>query len=156
LETENMKLKFPLPDHVLKMIEPSERQKLGKGFLTMDEVTAKAEAYNERKLHAQIRNLLNLKGIIFVESRMDKKTTTIKGIPDFIFAVLLNKPNKIDPTNVTCVPIPCAWEIKVGNAKVTPEQSEMLWKLQKEPNAWRVKVIRSLQEAADELKQLGI
>jgi len=32
----------------------------------------------------------------------------------------------------------------------------MLWKMQKEPNAWRVVVIRSLEQAVDELKALGL
>ena len=114
------------------------------------------EVVAERKLHAQIRNLLNLKGIEYLESRMDKRTTFKVGWPDFTFAVLLDKPNKMDPTNVTCVPIPIVWEIKVSNAKLRPEQQEMFWKLQKKPNGWRCVVIRSLQQACDELRSLGI
>jgi hypothetical protein len=151
-----MSLKPPFPDHILRMIDFAERQKLGKNFRTMDEIQTRAEHIGERKLHAQIRNLLSLKGIIYLEQRMDKPSRGVKGWPDFTFAVLLNKPNKVDPTNVTCVPIPCAWECKVGNSKLRPEQEELLRRLQAPPNAWRVKVIRSLQEAADELITLGI
>jgi hypothetical protein len=54
------------------------------------------------------------------------------------------------------VPVPCGWECKVGNSKLRPEQEELLRRLQAPPNAWRIRVIRSLQEAADELKELGV
>jgi len=147
-------MKLPLPEHVLKMIDPSQRKEMG--LRTNEEIAARVEIYNERKLHSQIRQLLNLKGIVYLECRMDRRSHATVGWPDFTFAVLLNKPNKVDPTNVTCVPIPCAWECKVGNTKLRPEQEEMLRRLQAEPNGWRVKVIRSLQEAAEELKALGI
>jgi|SRR5215472_1498792 len=151
-----MNIKNPnlLPDHIKRMIDHAQRKKLG--IVTNEERSLRLEHYNERRLHSQIRQLLHLKGIVFLESRMDKRSHMTVGWPDFTFAVLMQKPNKIDPTNVTCVPIPCAWECKVGNRKVTPEQVEMMWKLQKEPNAWRVKVIRTLQEAADELRALGV
>jgi len=149
-------LKPPLPDHMLRMIEHAERVKLGKAFRTMDEINSHNEYRNERALHAQIRNLLNLKGIVYLEQRMDKKSRGIKGWPDFTFAVLLNKPSKADPVNVTMVPVPCGWECKIGNSKLRPEQEELLRRLQAPPNAWRIRVIRSLQEAADELKALGI
>lgn len=146
----------PFPDHVLRMIEHAERVKLGKAFRTNDEIQTHAERVSERKLHAQINNLLRLKGIVYFEQRMDKKSRGIKGWPDYVFAVLLNKPNKADPTNVTMVPIPCGWEIKSGNSKLRPEQEELLRRLQAPPNAWRIRVIRSLQEAADELIALGV
>ena len=145
----------PFPDHVLRMIDFAERQKLGKAFRTNEEIQSAAEHYTERKLHAQIRNLLSLKGIVYLEQRMDKRSRGIKGWFDFTFAVLLNKPNKIDPCNVTCVPIPCGWECKVGKSKLRPEQEELHRRLQP-PNGWRVKVIHNLQEAAEELKALGI
>jgi hypothetical protein len=44
----------------------------------------------------------------------------------------------------------------VGNAKLRPEQEEMIKRLQTAPNQWNVVIIRSLQEAADELKALGV
>jgi hypothetical protein len=151
-----MSLKPPFPDHILRMIDFAERQKLGKHYRTMDEIQSHAERVSERKLHAHIRNLLNYKGIVFLEQRMDKRSRGVKGWPDFTMAVLLQKPSKSDPTNVTCVPIPMAWECKVGDSKLRPEQEEMLRRMQTEPNGWRIKIIRSLQEAADELKALGI
>jgi len=143
-----------LPEHVKRMIDHAQRQSLG--IRTNDEVAARVHTYNERKLHAELRQLFNLKGIAYLEARMDRKSHMTKGWPDFTFAVLLQKPNKMDPTGLTCVPIPCAWECKVGSARLKPEQEEMLRRLQAEPNGWRVKVIHSLQEAVEELKALGI
>jgi len=151
-----VKLTYPLPEKVLRMIDPTERKKLGTGYATASETASRVQLYNERKLHSQIRQLLHLKGIVFFESRMDKRSHGTVGWPDFTFAVLLQKPNKADPTNVTCVPVPIAWEVKIPGGKPTPEQQEMLWRVQKEPNAWRVVVIRSLEQAVDELKALGL
>lgn len=151
-----MHIKDPrlLPEHIKRLIDPAQRKALG--ILTEEELSLKVEARNERKLHEQIRQFFNRKGIAYLESRMDKRSHATVGWPDFTFAVHLNKPNKIDPTSVTMVPIPCAWECKVGKAKLRPEQEEMFRRLQAFPNSWRVRVIRSLQEAADELKALGV
>jgi hypothetical protein len=154
--SKHLTFSLPLPDHVLKLIDPQERRKLGKGFETMPEIQQRVEVDNERKLHRQIENLLRLKNVVFFHSRIDKKTTRPKGEPDFLFSVFLDKPNKVDPLNVTLIPVPVAWEVKVGNLKLRPEQEEMLRRMQTPPNSWRVKVIRSLQEAADELKALGV
>jgi hypothetical protein len=87
---------------------------------------------------------------------MDKRSHGTVGWPDFTISVLLQKPNKTDPTNVTCVPVPIAWEVKIPGGKPTPEQQEMLWRMQKPPNAWHVKIIHSLKEAADELRDFGV
>jgi hypothetical protein len=153
---KGINLKPPFPDKILRLMDPAVRQGLGKHFRTMSEINSQNEYRNERALHSQIRNLLNLKGVIYLEQRMDKRSRGIKGWPDFTFAVLLNKPSKADPVNVTMVPVPCGWECKVGNSKLRPEQEELLRRLQAPPNAWRIRVIRSLQEAADELKELGV
>jgi hypothetical protein len=153
---KGINLKPPFPDKILRLMDPDVRKGLGKHFRTMTEINSQNEYLNERKLHAQIKNLLNLKGVVYLEQRMDKKSRGVKGWPDFTFAVLLNKPSKADPVNVTMVPVPCGWECKVGNSKLRPEQEELLRRLQAPPNAWRCRVIRSLQEAADELKELGI
>lgn len=149
-------LKPPLPDHILRMIEHAERVKLGKHFRTMSEINSQNEYRNERALHAQIRNLLSLKGIVYLEQRMDKKSRGIKGWPDFTFAVLLNKPSKADPTNVTMVPIPVAWEIKLPGKKLSPEQEELQRKMTSGNNAWHYLVIHSVQEAFEDLQSLGL
>jgi hypothetical protein len=134
-----MSMKPPLPDHILRMIDFAERQKLGREFRTFEEVQLNAERYTERKLHAQIRNLLSLKEIVYFESRMDRRTTQRKGTPDFIFAAK---------------GIPIAWECKTGKSKLSPEQEQMLQAM--EVNGWRIKVVRSLQEAAEALKDIGV
>jgi hypothetical protein len=132
-----MSMKPPLPEHILRMIDFAERQKLGREFRTFEEMQLAAERYTERKLHAQIRNLLSLNALIFFESRMDRRTTQRKGAPDFLFAKN---------------GVPVAWECKTGKSKLRPEQEEMLEAMKK--NGWHTKVIRSLQEAADDLREI--
>jgi hypothetical protein len=154
--SKHLTFSLPLPDNILRLMDPQERRKLGKDARLMEEINQDTWHRSERELHAQVRNLLNLKGIVYSENRMDKRSGTTVGWPDFTFAVLLNKPNKVDPLNVTMIPVPIGWEMKVGNNKLRPEQEEMLRRMQAPPNAWRVKIIRSLQEAADELKSLGV
>jgi hypothetical protein len=82
---------------------------------------------------------------------MDKRSHATVGWPDFTFAVVIGVSSQRAGAHVAC-----AWECKVGNSKLSPEQEEKMRKMQAFPNAWRVKVIHSLQEAADELKTLGI
>ena len=136
---KTLTFKAPLPEHILRMIDFAERKKMGKHFRTSEEIASDAERITERKLHAQIRSLLSLKNIVYFESRMDKRTTQKKGAPDFIFATK---------------GIPVAWECKVGKGKLRPEQEEMLCKM--EVNGWRIKVVRSLQEASEALKDMGV
>jgi hypothetical protein len=144
-----MKIKNPvlLPDHIKKMIDPSQRQKLG--IATEEEREKKIEAFNERKLHQDIRQLLNLKGIVFFEQRMDKRSRGPKGWPDFTFAVWIALIRSTHPVAI-------CWECKAGKGELSPDQEDMAHRIQKGPNAWRFRIIRSLQEAADELKALGI
>ena len=137
-------------------MDPQVRASLGKHYRLMEEINHDNEHRNEKKLHRDIENLLRLKGIVYVHARTDRKTTQQKGVPDFLFALALQKPSKHDPTGATCVPVPCAWEIKTDKAKLRPEQEIMMRDMMRPPNGWYVKVIRSLQEAADELKALGI
>jgi hypothetical protein len=143
-----------IPEHIKNLIDPAQRKELG--ISTQYEKWQGIKRYNERKLHADIRQLLNLKGIEYFESRMDKRSHTTVGWPDFTFAVYLGKSSSWFNDLALPVQIPCAWECKVENRKPTPEQEEKMRKMQAYPNAWRVRVIRSLKEAADELKALGI
>jgi hypothetical protein len=135
-----MHIKDPklIPEHIKKMIDPGHRQELG--IMTEEEREKKIDAYNERKLHADIRQLLNLKGIAFLECRMDKRSHATVGWPDFTMGLS----------------VPCAWELKVDKARLRPEQEEMIRKMQTPPNSWHVKVIHSLEEAFKELRELGV
>lgn len=63
----------------------------------------------ESKLHEFIADDLRRRRWYFVHSRMDARTTTAKGVPDFICAA---------PGGLTC------WlEIKRKGGKLTPEQT---------------------------------
>lgn len=100
---------------------------------------------SEKDLHRQIRQLLDAKGIVYFESRMDRPTTQRKGVPDFIFAVWRRCEAWIYPV---------AWECKIGKGKLSSEQEETFKRLQRPPNAWQCTVIRSLDEAIAELERL--
>lgn len=119
------------------------------GIETYEQLQTKVQTYNERKLHKDIQQLLNLKGIVFFEQRMDKRSRGPKGWPDFVFTVHRNG----DPT---LQPIAKGWECKTGTGKLSSEQVKMIEQMECPPNGWNVTVIRSLQEAIDELKTLGI
>jgi hypothetical protein len=81
-----MKLEGPLPDHFLSKLPPEERKKLGRAGMTSEEAQARYEAKTERELQKQIWQFLRRNQIYFVQPRIDKKTTTRKGTPDFIAA----------------------------------------------------------------------
>ena len=106
---------------------------------------------SEASLHKAIAKLLSLKKIVFVHSRTDRPTTQQKGVPDFLFAVRAVSADKAS-WRVEAV----AWEVKTERGKLRPEQAEMHFSMQRIPNYWRVKVIRSLDDAIAELDELGL
>lgn len=106
----------------------------------------------ERDLHRSICKLLDLKRIVYIHSRTDKPTTQAKGVPDFLFAVCYDINHPLGEMVTSAV----AWEVKTDKGKLSEEQIAMHWKMQKQPNAWNVKVIRSLDEAIQELENLGV
>jgi hypothetical protein len=105
----------------------------------------------ERDLHKSIRALLNAKRIVFFESRMDKRTTQRKGVPDFVFSVKSSPLGSRLGYNTAV-----AWEAKVGNGKLRPEQQTMFEAMQRHPNQWHCAVVRSLDDAIKELEALGL
>lgn len=52
----------------------------------LHKATAKPEAQPESELHDQIAAYCSSRKWYFVHSRMDRRTTTAKGVPDFIIA----------------------------------------------------------------------
>lgn len=48
----------------------------------------------------------------------------------------------------------CAWEIKLPEGKLSPEQEALRPKL--EANGWSYRIIRSVDEALAELKAMGV
>src|SRR5947207_5398930 len=113
----------------------------------------------EKELHQKIRTLLDHHDIVYFESRMDKKTTQRKGVPDFLFAVDPGNSGSLAyPFNAGDVTIPerhtsminlgaaCAWECKTETGKLSEEQRAMLTKMNfSPPNCWRTAVIRTVQ-----------
>lgn len=86
----------------------------------------------EKELQAQIAALLRRNDIWFAWSRSDKRTRNVVGTPDFLF-VLEGKP--------------FAWEVKVGNNKLSEEQAKAAGKMIF--NGWRHRIIRNYKEALE-------
>jgi hypothetical protein len=120
-----------------------DRRKLG--VKTKDEMGKAWAAKNERDLQRQIVQYLRLRNIELLWHATHKKSTASVGWPDIIFAVM---------SAGFCTP--CAWEIKFGSGMLSPEQNDVLERLQARPNCWRVRVIRTFTEAVDELREMGL
>lgn len=142
-----------LPPNILKCLRPEDRKSLGKGGLLPEEALRKCEIKSERDLQKQIVGLLRLKGIEPIVSRFGKKTTNNIGTPDIIFSVSTFNYAYGPPLPVT---VSCGWEIKLPTCKSSKEQEQMAVRLSTPPNAWRYRIIRSIDEALTELKQMGI
>jgi hypothetical protein len=82
-----MKLPNVLSEGFLKAMPQSERKRLGRAGMTNAEATQRQIEHNEKELQRQVYNWLLREGIYFVNPRMDRKTTTSKGTPDFIACV---------------------------------------------------------------------
>lgn len=76
-----------LPEHILKRMNPADRAPLGKAGVTCAEANAKHDQRRETLLQKDMANLLAQRELFHLRSRMDKRTTLPKGMPDF-FIVL--------------------------------------------------------------------
>lgn len=76
------------PEEFRRCIPGSQRKELGKVAATFEESNDKHDAKLEAEIHEQIDNTLKQhRGVKWVHHcRMDKKTTSPKGTPDFLFA----------------------------------------------------------------------
>lgn len=147
-----------LPEHMLSKVAPEDRAKLGKAGQTAAETVAKAAIKNERDLQKQIISFLRMKGIEPIFQRMDKRTTTTKGTPDILFSVTVNRRewrDDIRMKHVSYETAACAWECKFSDGKSSEDQKAMAVTMTTEPNAWRHKIIRCLDEAIEELQAVG-
>ncbi len=146
-----------LPDSFLRCLDPQTRKSLGKAGLTAEEALSKSQAKNERQLQTMIINLLRLKGIEPLWHRTDKKSAATVGWPDITFCVehvrWLCAPDCEESDKFVSA---CGWEVKFGKGQLSTEQQQMHVRLSTPPNAWRIKVIRSVDEAIAELKELGL
>lgn len=142
-----------LPDSFLRCLSPEDRKSLGQK--TAEEVMRDAQVKSERQLQTMIVNLLRLKGIEPLWHRTDKKSAATIGWPDITFGTFAyceSEPDGLKPF----ISLPCAWEVKFGKGELSTEQQQMHVRLSTPPNAWRIKVIRSVDEALAELKELGL
>lgn len=103
-------------------------------------LSANPDTKAERELHDQIEQWLRMKGVrCIVHSRMDKKTTQKKGVPDFLFVMRGNA---------------FAIEVKVGNNQLTKEQEA--WLVDAAVDGWICRVVRSLDQLICECSPLRL
>lgn len=139
-----------IPENILKFMSPEDRRKHGQK--TAAEVLAQGEAKSEKMLQKQIVALLRLKGIEVNVSAMHKRTTHRVGWPDLTFAVRV----KAGTESSHWTSYACAWEVKMPQGKLTPEQEKIATALSRPPNHWRHRVIRNVDQALAELREMGI
>jgi hypothetical protein len=125
------------------------KKSLGKAGQTPEETLAKAATKNEKALQRDIINLLRLRGIEVIVSRMDKKTSNNVGLPDLLFSVLGHDGYM---PRVYAIAI----EVKVPGAYLSAEQRKMHNAMRASPNHWTVKVVKSVQEMQTLLDGLGL
>lgn len=100
-----------LSENILKCMSKEDREKYAKGQLTSDEALDKWARDQERKVHNLFVNWLLLHDLDYDHSRMDKKTTSKKGRPDFhVWKGLYH----------------CFVEFKSEHGRLRPEQKEFL------------------------------
>lgn len=125
-----------LTDSQKLLMSEADRKSLGKHGITAHEANQAQILRSEKDLHREVRSLLNLNAIPFCEARMDRKSSITVGWPDITFAV--------DGT-------PIAWELKFLGA-LSPDQVRV--KAAMEKHGWKYRVIRSLVEAQEHLRDL--
>lgn len=119
------------------MMSPADRLPLGKAGRTSTECQAKIDRVKESDVHKQVAGWLRIKGVFYVHSRTDKRTTNALGVPDFILAAW-------DGTTLPARAIPYAIEIKVNGNTLSTEQEKVRDLMQ--ANGWLYFVCSSLQD----------
>jgi hypothetical protein len=130
-----------LPDSFLRCLPADERKRLGQR--TAEEVLRNGVVTSEKQLQTQIVQLLRLKGIEPLVPTFGKATRIKAGWPDITFCVNQSFGG-------------CAWEVKIGDGKLSDEQKQMAVRLMSPPNGWRYAVVRSIDDALAILKELGV
>lgn len=123
----------------------SEKDRKLLGVRTLEEDMKRMVAKNEKQLQNQIVQYANLRGIEVIRNRMDKKSTSNRGTPDLLMAVMVNG-----------FPHALAIETKFGTGTCTPEQNDMHERMQARPNAWNVRVVRTFIEVVDLFREFGL
>jgi hypothetical protein len=132
-----------LNDNMLRLMSAKDRKSLG--LRTKAEVLARGIIKAERDLQRQIASLLGLHNVAYCWHRTDKKSHATIGWPDFTLAIRMG-----------VMMVPCAWECKLPGNELSREQAEMRNKMITYPNGWRWRTIESVDEAIQELKELGV
>lgn len=107
-----------LPEKILRAMDPADRKAMGRAGLTRAECQAVADRRAETALQKDMRNELAQRNLFFVSSRMDKRTTLPKGMPDFF----------IFPPGGRSLAV----EAKVHGGDLSPEQRDVFtryWQL---------------------------
>jgi uncharacterized protein (DUF58 family) len=124
-----------LPDHVLRLMSPADRQVLGQK--TAAETLAIADAKSEKELQEQIASMLRRRDVPFIRPAMFKKSELPPCWPDVSFAYR---------------GVQIGWECKTIVGKLNAQQSKMHDQLRR--CGWQISVIRTLQEAVEILQKL--
>ena len=104
-----------IPDHILGLMNPPDRQPLGKVGLTSGECSEKFLRKRERDHHNVFASWLRLNGIYFIHARTDRKSTIQVGWPDFSVMVGNQK--------ILLV------EFKLPEGRISPEQEKLFAEL---------------------------
>lgn len=127
-----------IPEHILRRMPEAERRRFGKAGQTMPEVVAKNGDKLEKEIQERIAQYLQLHNVRFNRSRMDRKTTCVKGWPDFTFVVNGRA---------------CFFEVKRPGQKPDPDQSKVLSDLIA-AGAF-VRIVHSVQEAVEAYREMA-
>jgi len=122
---------------------------MGKGGQLPEETLAKGEAKNEKELQKQICSYLRLKGIEPIVSRTDKRTTNNVGTPDILGAFCGEQAGHVRI-------FAFAFECKMPNKQMRPQQIEMRKLMTTSPNAWSHRLITHLNQVIEFLRERGI
>lgn len=112
-----------------KIADPAERARIVGSPLPSDERHAAEDSKVERELHKLIWNELTRRGILFVHSRLDRKTTQARGVPDFVACI---------------IGLFCAFECKTATGTLSKEQEAV--RLEIIRNGGRYYLVRSFAE----------
>lgn len=123
-----------LPENILRRIPREQRAPLGKAGVTNAEANAKYDAKHERELQNDMVNLLSQRNICFDSLRMDKRTRSKNGRPDFYIFLATGK--------YLCV------EAKMPTGSLSDDQKKWI------DNFWHqtgqvVHIVKSLMEFRD-------